>query len=67
MVPALTISISEFRCKWLDIINKLATGRLHQVVVTKWGKPIAELYPLGTDELAAKSAIGLIAALPALK
>lgn len=60
MSAHLTISVSEFKAKCLDIFTKLASRRLSQVTVTKRGKPVAELYPPTTDATAAKSLYGFM-------
>jgi antitoxin (DNA-binding transcriptional repressor) of toxin-antitoxin stability system len=41
----LTISASEFKAKCLDILKRLGDRRLTRVVVTRRGKPVAELTP----------------------
>ena len=37
----LTISVSEFKAKCLDIMKRLGEHRLRKVVVTRRGKPLA--------------------------
>ena len=41
----LTISASEFKAKCLDIFKRLGDRRLHKVIVTRRGKPVAEITP----------------------
>ncbi len=40
-----TISASEFKAKCLDILNRLGTHDLDQVIITKRGKTVAVLSP----------------------
>lgn len=41
----LTLSVSEFKAKCLDIMKRLGEHRLRKVIVTRRGKPVAELTP----------------------
>jgi hypothetical protein len=43
--PVLTISASEFKAKCLALFNDLEAHRYARVVVTRRGKPVAELVP----------------------
>lgn len=45
----LTISASEFKAKCLDILKRLGDRRLRKVIVTRRGKPVAELTPPTID------------------
>ncbi len=45
MTDVQTFSASEFKAKCLDILDKLASHEIGQVVVTKRGKPVAVLTP----------------------
>jgi antitoxin (DNA-binding transcriptional repressor) of toxin-antitoxin stability system len=40
-----TISVTEFKAKCLAIFDELEAHRLKKVVVTRRGKPVAELTP----------------------
>jgi antitoxin (DNA-binding transcriptional repressor) of toxin-antitoxin stability system len=41
----LTLSVSEFKAKCLDIVKRLGERRLRKVTITRRGKPVAELTP----------------------
>lgn len=41
------IGVTEFKGKSLGLIEAVATGKLTRVILTKHGKPIAALTPLG--------------------
>jgi antitoxin (DNA-binding transcriptional repressor) of toxin-antitoxin stability system len=45
-----TITATEFKAKCLSIFDDLAARRLKKVIVTRHGKPVAELTP-PSDEL----------------
>jgi antitoxin (DNA-binding transcriptional repressor) of toxin-antitoxin stability system len=40
-----TISASEFKARCLTLFDRLADRKLRRVIVTKRGKPVAELVP----------------------
>lgn len=54
----LTISASEFKAKCLDILKRLGERRLRRVIVTRRGKPVAELTPPTLDPKTAASLHG---------
>jgi prevent-host-death family protein len=41
-----TIGVTEFKAKCLALIDAVATGKLERVVLTKRGKPVAEVHAL---------------------
>ncbi len=43
MDATLTIAASEFKARCLSLMDEVASGRLHKVVITKRGKTVAEL------------------------
>lgn len=43
--PVLTLSVSEFKAKCLSLFDDLADHKVAKVVVTRHGKPVAELSP----------------------
>lgn len=54
MLPAdpagnLTISVSAFKARCLEIFKALETGELARVTVTRRGRPVAELTPLRAE------------------
>jgi antitoxin (DNA-binding transcriptional repressor) of toxin-antitoxin stability system len=49
MSDVLEISATEFKAKCLALFKELEAHRLRQVVVTRRGKPIAELRPPERD------------------
>jgi antitoxin (DNA-binding transcriptional repressor) of toxin-antitoxin stability system len=54
MPSSQTISASEFKAKCLDILDRLGSGKLDRVEVTKRGKVMAVLTPppaLSADDL----------------
>lgn len=40
-----TIGASEFKAKCLEVLDKVASGALERVVITKRGRPVAVLTP----------------------
>lgn len=46
--PVLTLSVSEFKAKCLSLFDDLADHKVAKVVVTRHGKPVAELSPPAT-------------------
>jgi prevent-host-death family protein len=50
MSASQTIAAAEFKAKCLDILERLSTGELERVVVTKRGRPVAVLTPPPTPE-----------------
>lgn len=54
----LTISASEFKAKCLDILKRLGEHRLRKVVVTRRGKPVAELTPPAQEGAASATLFG---------
>ena len=38
-----TVGVTEFKAKCLGLVNEIAKGRTKRVVLTKRGKPVAEL------------------------
>jgi antitoxin (DNA-binding transcriptional repressor) of toxin-antitoxin stability system len=45
----LEINVTAFKAKCLELFKQLEARRYDKVVVTRRGKPIAELRPAGTD------------------
>jgi prevent-host-death family protein len=54
----LTISASEFKAKCLELLDRLGSRKLHRVVVTKRGRPVAVLFPPDGDRHAAEALYG---------
>jgi hypothetical protein len=46
---ALEISTTKFRAKCYALLRDVQARRYHKVVITRWGKPIAELRQLTSD------------------
>jgi prevent-host-death family protein len=42
----LSVGVSEFKPKSLDLIERVASGKLRRVVLTKRGRPIAAVVPI---------------------
>lgn len=42
---ALTLSVTEFKARCLEIFSRLQAGDLYRVTVTRHGKPVAEVAP----------------------
>jgi prevent-host-death family protein len=55
-----TISATEFKAKCLDILDRLNTSELDEVVITKRGKTVAILTPPKTQAEAVKSLHGFM-------
>jgi prevent-host-death family protein len=55
-----TISATEFKAKCLDILDRLSTSELDQVIITKRGKTVAVLTPPKTQAEAVKSLHGFM-------
>lgn len=53
-----TISASQFKARCLDIMDRLADGRLDKLVVTKRGKPVATIMPPEKRQTAVDSLYG---------
>jgi prevent-host-death family protein len=41
------LGVTAFKPRSLDLIERVATGKLSRVVLTKRGRPVAALVPLG--------------------
>jgi prevent-host-death family protein len=46
----LRLGVTAFKPRSLDLIERVATGKLSRVVLTKHGRPVAALVPLGGRE-----------------
>lgn len=57
----LTLSVSEFKAKCLDILKRLGEHRLSRVTVTRRGKTVAVITPPQIDEATARAVIGSMA------
>jgi prevent-host-death family protein len=55
-----TISVSEFKARCLDILDRLGRGQLDRVVVTKRGKPVAVLTPPEAEPAAVRGLHGFM-------
>ena len=44
------LGVTEFKPSSLELIERVATGKLSRVVLTKRGRPVAALVPLGGRE-----------------
>jgi prevent-host-death family protein len=44
------VGVTAFKPRSLDLIERVASGRLSRVVLTKRGRPVAALVPLGGRE-----------------
>jgi prevent-host-death family protein len=55
-----TVSASAFKAKCLELLNRLDTGALERVTVTKRGKPIAVVERARTPRKPYKSAYGFL-------
>lgn len=53
-----TIGVSEFKPKSLALIEQVASGRLDRVVLTKRGRPVAAIVPLGGEGRSLVGALG---------
>jgi prevent-host-death family protein len=42
----LSVGVSEFKPKSLDLIERVASGKLRRVVLTKRGRPVAAVVPI---------------------
>ena len=42
-----TVGVTAFKPKSLDLIEQVASGKLSRVVLTKRGRPVAALVPFG--------------------
>jgi prevent-host-death family protein len=42
----LSVGVSEFKPRSLDLIERVASGKLRRVVLTKRGRPIAAVVPI---------------------
>lgn len=42
----LSVGVSEFKPKSLDLIGRVASGKLRRVILTKRGRPIAAVVPI---------------------
>jgi antitoxin (DNA-binding transcriptional repressor) of toxin-antitoxin stability system len=47
--PVVTISVTQFKAKCLALFDELEGHKVAKVVVTRHGKPVAELTPPATD------------------
>ena len=56
----LEIAASEFKAKCLELMDRLAARKLHRIVVTKRGRPVAVLSPPPTPEEAADAFFGFM-------
>jgi prevent-host-death family protein len=54
----LTLSVSEFKAKCLDIMKRLGEHRLRKVTITRRGKPVAVVTPPQVDEPTVRSLLG---------
>jgi antitoxin (DNA-binding transcriptional repressor) of toxin-antitoxin stability system len=45
LTAEVTVSASEFKARCLSLFDRLASRKLRRVIVTKRGKPVAELVP----------------------
>jgi prevent-host-death family protein len=46
----LRMGVTTFKPRSLDLIDRVATGKLSRVILTKRGRPVAALVPLGGRE-----------------
>lgn len=60
MFHSRTISATEFKAKCLDILDRLGTSELDEVVITKRGKTVAVLTPPKTKSDAVQSLHGFM-------
>ena len=42
----LSVGVSDFKPKCLDLIERVASGKLRRVVLTKRGRPVAAVVPI---------------------
>jgi len=56
----LEIAASEFKTKFLELMDRLAARKLNRIVVTKRGRPVAVLTPPPAPEEIAETFFGLI-------
>jgi prevent-host-death family protein len=42
----LSVGVSEFKPRSLDLIERVASGKLRRVVLTKRGRPVAAVVPI---------------------
>lgn len=42
----LSLGVSEFKPKSLDLIERVASGKLRRVILTKRGRPVAAVVPI---------------------
>jgi prevent-host-death family protein len=57
IMNSLTVSATDFKAKCLAMIEEMNRTKV-PIVVTKRGKPVAEMYPARSEAEAAKSFIG---------
>ena len=38
-----TVSVTQAKAAWLDLIERVEAGE--RVIITRWGRPVAELQP----------------------
>jgi prevent-host-death family protein len=63
MVPSeLTIGATEFKARCLDLMKRLADGRLRRVIVTRRGRPVAVMTAPSPGEDSARVFVGSMAA-----
>jgi prevent-host-death family protein len=43
------LGVTAFKPRSLDLIERVASGKISRVVLTKRGRPVAALVPLGTQ------------------
>lgn len=54
----LTLSVSEFKAKCLDIVKRLGDRRLRKVTITRRGKPVAVVTPSESSKPSLRSLVG---------
>lgn len=48
-MPVVTVSVTEFKAKCLSLFDDLEDRRVSKIVVTRHGRPVAELNPPARD------------------
>ena len=56
----LTIGVTEFKARCLEILTRLSDHRLRHVVITRRGKPVAEMTPPKGPEGKSDSVVGML-------
>ncbi len=54
------LSATEFKATCLDVLDRVGDGSIEKVVVTKRGKPVAALVPIGPQPVSAGSLHGFL-------